>query len=62
VPTDPTIDIGTKVVGFSAASGLKGKVVNSRESGFGVKWVEVEKKDGTTEWARTIYLSKKGKS
>lgn len=55
---DPTIAKGTKVLGNGHFNGLKGKVIDTKESGFGMKYALVKSKNGKDpEWARTIYLS-----
>jgi hypothetical protein len=62
VPTEPKFDIGDKVVGSGHFRGLRGKVVDFKESGFGLRFAEVRRKDGTKEWARTIFLKLKGET
>lgn len=62
VPAEPKFDIGDKVVGSGHFIGLKGKVVDFKESGFGLRFAEVRRKDGTKEWARTIFLKLKEQS
>lgn len=58
---EPIYEKGDKVYGSGHFRYLKGKVVDFKESGFGLRYAEVERKDGTKEWARTIYLHPKVK-
>ena len=55
---DTAIAEGPKVIGSGHFKGLKGRVIDSKESGFGMKYVLVKPKGGgEPQWARTIYLS-----
>lgn len=55
---DATIPVGSKVKGSGHFKTLKGKVVETNETGFGMKYARVERPDGTSEWARTTYLER----
>lgn len=57
---DPKFEVGDKVKGSSTFSGLKGKVIDTSETGFGLRYALVKQKDGSTQNARTIYLSRRG--
>lgn len=55
---DPAIAEGIKVLGTGTFRGLKGKVIDTKESGFGMKYALVKSKgNDDPKWARTIYLS-----